>query len=470
MRRRLLFVENQAHAKAAGLPAREVDLNSYFAFEALEQRLRMLCRLIAGQDTLILVIGERGSGKSTLLARFLSTCRLAWKDCRFHLRPDDLDKSPDVAVLHNHPTHVFQNKANQTMIIDDAHRLGPKALEYLQQTIWKPTQPCRSERLVLFGEPSLNADLNGLKNTREDDAPVSKVFLPAMTEDETAAYLSHRSSLAGVSERRLLSRRAVRKIHHATGGLPGPINIEFDSWLQKRGPGTPTPAIDRSSNPGRLRHFLNVITAAGEQLAAKNMLHKDRWQSATDRRDTDACRQMVTAKNTVCRTLASGDTVKGGASYLKDFCSAAAAGQLPLMAARTGEKWGNPPPEKTMPCQLTESLSSVLNDDTGPNILREQWLLGQDPSCYTIQVLGVRTEVSLARIIVAHRLPQHRYIASFLTSYRGEPAYPLLWGVYRHLSDASSALEELPEALKKFHPMIRRLSSIQNLIRTGRIS
>ncbi len=405
----------------------------------------MLCRLIAGQDTLILVIGERGSGKSTLLARFLNTCRLAWKDCRFHLRPDDRDKSPDVDVLHNHPTHVFQNKANQTMIIDDAHRLGPKALEYLQQTFWKPTQPRRSDRLVLFGEPSLNADLNGLKNTREDDAPVSKVFLPAMTEDETAAYLSHRSSLAGVSGRRLFSRRAVRKIHHATGGLPGPINAEFDSWLHKlENQGLITTAsLDQSSNPGKLRHFLKVITAAGERVSAKNMLHKDRWQNATSSKNVDSC--------------------------LKDFCSAAAAGQLPMMAARTGEKWGNPPPAKTMPCQLTGSLPSALNDDTGPNILREQWLLGQNPSCYTIQVLGVRTEESLARIIVAHRLPEHRHIASFLTSYRGEPAYPLLWGVYRHFSDASSALEELPGELKKFHPMIRRLSSIQNLIRTGRI-
>ena len=351
------------------------------------------------------------------------------------------------------------------MIIDDAHHLGSKALAYLQQKVWNPTRPDRSNRLVLFGEPSLSAQLYALENARDADSPVSKVFLPAMTGDETAAYLNHRLSLAEVQGRQTLSRRTARKIHHATGGLPGPINAELDSWLQKCGPGLPTSAIDRSSNPGKLRHFLNVITAAGERLASKNMLHKDRWQSGTDRRDTGACRQMVTTKNTVCRTLASGDAVKGGVSYLKDFCTAVAANRMPAEASRIDENGVSFHPAKTLSCQRAASLPSALNIDRGPSIMHEKWLLDQNPSYYTIQVLAVKTQDALARLVAARCLSSHRHLASFLTYYKGAPAYPLLWGVYRHRSDASAALAELPRELKNFQPMIRRLSSIQNLIR-----
>lgn len=58
------------------------DGRFYYAFEAFEQRLAILRRLIRGSDALILVVGDRGSGKTTLLQRILDTTDHPWKPCR----------------------------------------------------------------------------------------------------------------------------------------------------------------------------------------------------------------------------------------------------------------------------------------------------------------------------------------------------------------------------------------------------
>ena len=111
-----------------------------------------------------------------------------------------------------------------------------------------------------------------------------------------------------------------------------------------------------------------------------------------------------------------------------------------------------------------ESMSPGQKVTTNHAIYREDWLLCQDPKHYTVQVLGVRSEKAIASIVKSHRLPVHRQIACFRTFYKGETAYPLLWGVYRTRSEASAAVDDLPDKLKDFFPLIRRISAIQQAI------
>ena len=205
----------------------------YFLIETVEQRLRLLKRLMAGQDALILVIGEWGSGKTTLLKRLIDTMMIPCTQGRFREPTEEHSRLPVPTLLRTHPVFILKNMAQSTTILDDAHALGPEELAYLLRIISPPCGVRIANRMVLFGEPSLNTNLSVFIQDLPDATAVSSVYLPAMTPDETAAYLRQRLSAAGFTDNTLFDGRMARKLHRAGGGLPGRINEEADRWLHK---------------------------------------------------------------------------------------------------------------------------------------------------------------------------------------------------------------------------------------------
>ena len=98
-------------------------------------------------------------------------------------------------------------------------------------------------------------------------------------------------------------------------------------------------------------------------------------------------------------------------------------------------------------------------------IYRESWLLDQDTSFYTLQVLGVRNEESLLNFIKVNKLLQNQNVAYYQTVYKGKQWYPLLYGVYPTKSAAADAVKELPEKVQKSIPWIRKISEIQKEVK-----
>ena len=206
----------------------------YFLIETVEQRLRLLKRLMAGQDALILIIGEWGSGKTTLMKRLIDAVSIPCTQGRFKEPAEDHSHPPVPALLRTHPVFILKHMAQSTIILDDAHVLGPEELAFLLRIISSPSGVRIANRIVLFGEPSLNTNLSALVQDLPDLTAVSSVYIPAMTPDETAAYLRQRLSAAGFTDTTLFDGRMARKLHRAGGGLPGRINEEADRWLHKK--------------------------------------------------------------------------------------------------------------------------------------------------------------------------------------------------------------------------------------------
>jgi hypothetical protein len=95
----------------------------------------------------------------------------------------------------------------------------------------------------------------------------------------------------------------------------------------------------------------------------------------------------------------------------------------------------------------------------------EKWLLSQESSYYTIQLMGARKEVLLFNFVEKNLLLEKNEVAYYQSTFKDKPWFQLLYGVYTTRKDAQSAADNLPPTIRKSSPWIRRLSAVQKTIR-----
>lgn len=94
---------------------------------------------------------------------------------------------------------------------------------------------------------------------------------------------------------------------------------------------------------------------------------------------------------------------------------------------------------------------------------RENWLLQQPDSYYTLQLLGARDEQAVQRFIKKHQLPAQQ-TAYYRGQYKGKKWFVVLYGVYPSRNDAAKHTAELPESVRRQNPWPRSLLSIHKAI------
>jgi len=109
-------------------------------------------------------------------------------------------------------------------------------------------------------------------------------------------------------------------------------------------------------------------------------------------------------------------------------------------------------------------MPSGKKDPQKDAVYREKWLLSQNSSFYTIQIMGVHDEGRLLRFIKSDLPATRTNLAYYQTSYKGKDWYPLLYGVFASPKEASSAMKKLPTHIQESSPWIRRLSSVQKAL------
>ncbi len=110
----------------------------------------------------------------------------------------------------------------------------------------------------------------------------------------------------------------------------------------------------------------------------------------------------------------------------------------------------------------TKKVASAIRGKKSPSLnnieAHQAWLWSQDPSKYTLQLLGTQNVDKLKQFIQQHQL--RGKVVYYHTRRDNQDWYALVYGVYPKNTDARSAVQALPPKLKKLSPWVRNFSAI----------
>jgi len=454
-----------------------VDNTFFYAFPSFIQRLNVLRRLIQGRDFFIMVIGEKGSGKTTLLNQFLISAKSDWRTCRIRAySTSSADNSPSLDNLNEHPAFILPDDELPIVMFDDAHELTGIELQYLLKDALAPGGSRKLKRLILFCEPSINATMASLSAPFTRETVVNKVHMPLLTETETSDYVLHRLKVAGHTGKNPFKSSDIRAIYKATGGLPGHINESAHDLLLNR------LSVKKNTSrsglfPGIFKKPFIVITGFIVILALVVFLFffKEKKTNIPLKGLPGAkIRVLTRAKKNAKKPPVPADSVSPVVSSNESEKSIQPVHKTenkssktdPSLSVKSKGRAKKKEKETSGLIQKKKKQKKIVTEKSREvkQIYREGWLLSQNPSHYTIQLIGLQNRKSIQQFVKKHKL--FNQVAYYKTLYRKKDWYPLLYGVYPTKRDASSAMKKLPKELRKFSPWIRTFSSIQRIIKS----
>ena len=202
----------------------------------------------------VLLTGEIGAGKTTvcrcLLEQIPKRCNVAYifnpkltalellkTVCdEFHVPYAHEGAGQPTVKDYLDPLNAFLLRThaigqNNVLIIDEAQNLAAGVLEQLRLLTNLETNQRKLLQIVLIGQPELRTMLARPELEQLAQRVIARYHLGALSEPETAKYLRHRLGVAGLATANPFSRRAMRRIHLRSRGVPRRINLLADRAL-----------------------------------------------------------------------------------------------------------------------------------------------------------------------------------------------------------------------------------------------
>ena len=230
------------------------DPRYLFMSERHREALGHLLYGLRGGGGFVLLSGEIGAGKTTVCRCFLEQipkrCNVAYI-FNPKLTVNELLKSvcdefgipyehqgPGVATIKDYidPLNEFLLKThavgqNNVLIIDEAQNLSADVLEQLRLLTNLETSERKLLQIILIGQPELRAMLARPELEQLAQRVIARFHLEALSEVETSQYVRHRLSVAGLKTANPFDRKAMRRIHRLSRGVPRRINLLCDRAL-----------------------------------------------------------------------------------------------------------------------------------------------------------------------------------------------------------------------------------------------
>lgn len=203
---------------------------------------------------IVLLTGEIGAGKTTVCRCFLEqvppSCNVAYifnpkltviellqaicDEFSIGLKKENAEGVTvkdyvDVLTAHLLSSHAIGR--NNVLIIDEAQNLSADVLEQLRLLTNLETNERKLLQIILIGQPELRAILENSELEQLAQRVIARYHLTALSEGETASYIQHRLSVAGLMTAPPFSPKLIKQIHQFTKGVPRRINVLCDRAL-----------------------------------------------------------------------------------------------------------------------------------------------------------------------------------------------------------------------------------------------
>lgn len=230
------------------------DPRFLFMSERHREALAHLIYGLNGGGGFVLLSGEIGAGKTTVVRCFLEqippNCNVAYifnpKLSAIELVQSVCDEFGVVAphpraeastvkdfvdALNRYLLRTHAAGQNNVLVIDEAQMLSADVLEQLRLLTNLETNERKLLQIVLVGQPELRTMLARPELEQLAQRVIARFHLGALSEPETAQYVAHRMAVAGLGRASPFDRRALRRIHRISRGVPRRINLLCDRAL-----------------------------------------------------------------------------------------------------------------------------------------------------------------------------------------------------------------------------------------------
>jgi len=201
------------------------------------------------REGFLVITGEVGCGKTTLIQKLLSELDenvvvgkifqtqldevefLQAVLVEFGLNPFQAKKVELLDMLNTYLVEQFLQRKQILLIVDDAHNLSTKVLEEIRMLAGLETRKEKILHVILVGQPQLNETLDHPDMEQLVQRVKLRYHIRALSDQELGAYIGHRLSIVGVTDRVLFPPAALPTIFKYTGGVPRLINTLCDTAL-----------------------------------------------------------------------------------------------------------------------------------------------------------------------------------------------------------------------------------------------
>jgi general secretion pathway protein A len=195
----------------------------------------------------ILLTGEIGAGKTTVCRLFLrqlppnadvafvvnprldarALLTRVCEDLRIDLPPGAVDL---IDIIHGHLLLAHAQGRRTLIVIDEAQALSIDVLEQLRLLTNLDATGSKLQ-VFLIGQPELRTIIKAPALQALEQRVVARYHLSALSRDETALYIAHRLTVAGLSGSVPFDDEALRAVYKLTGGVPRRINVLCDQAM-----------------------------------------------------------------------------------------------------------------------------------------------------------------------------------------------------------------------------------------------
>ena len=484
------------------------DTSLFYAGGEREALLNAIVYAISHGDGMVKVVGEVGSGK-TMLSRmlekslpesitiiYLPNPSLAAKDLVFAIG-HELGLELDQNQTKTHALVAIQKKlleihaCNQRVVvfIDEAQCMPLDTLEELRLLTNLETETDKLLQLVLFGQPELDDHLSHPSVRQIKERIIHNLYLKPFSQAEVAEYLAFRLHKAGYNGSPLFSSSALKALAKYSDGLPRRLSILADKSMlaafaaQLRtvsvkqvhtayGDNDPNVSSNRKIWPTSLDLKALGLAALGliTILAAVTIILLVMHQKSLGPFKTNSTLVQQTPTITTNPVILSNkeSTFKETSPVEQTPTEGLSEKNLPIKKSADTHTVTS---EKTLAQQPTpDAAKNIMNDTPMLNQALSRtktWLSSPGNDIYTIQVMSTH-------------INDKKKLEVFLKRYSGQPLsaslfihqatkdnqtfYAVTYGGFNRYAAAKEQLETLPNALKRFDPYIKTITSLKNSI------